>query len=159
MRVTFFAYGIRKGLKPDFNIIEKEPAEGGADCILPPGGELSSTHTYNNGKALTEVNQVESGEVVYLRLGGFVTSMTAPIGRNFVSSLTPNLNDTRITTIITTQARASVLRIYRSQQYPRMKGWEIIADNLSKAGWSWGCVSAIDSNGRTIFVSDAQLAR
>jgi hypothetical protein len=25
--------------------------------------------------------------------------------------------------------------------------WEIIADNLSKAGWSWGCVSAIDSNG------------
>jgi hypothetical protein len=32
---------------------------------------------------------------------------------------------------------------------------EIIADNLSKAGWSWGCVSAIDSNGRTIFVVDA----
>jgi hypothetical protein len=24
-----------------------------------------------------------------------------------------------------------------------MKYWEIIADNLSKAGWSWGCVSAI----------------
>ena len=23
------------------------------------------------------------------------------------------------------------------------------ADNLSKAGWSWGCVSAIDSSGRT----------
>jgi hypothetical protein len=33
--------------------------------------------------------------------------------------------------------------------------WEIIADKLSKAGWSWGCVSAIDSNGRTIFVADA----
>jgi hypothetical protein len=28
-----------------------------------------------------------------------------------------------------------------------MKNWEIIADNLSKAGWSWGCVSAIDSEG------------
>jgi hypothetical protein len=26
-----------------------------------------------------------------------------------------------------------------------MKDWEIIADNLSKAGWSWGCVSALDS--------------
>ena len=25
--------------------------------------------------------------------------------------------------------------------------WEIIADNLKKAGWSYGCVSAIDSNG------------
>jgi hypothetical protein len=34
--------------------------------------------------------------------------------------------------------------------------WEIIADNLSKAGWSWGCVSAVDSRGRTIFVADAQ---
>jgi hypothetical protein len=32
---------------------------------------------------------------------------------------------------------------------------EIIADNLSKAGWSWGCVSAIDSNGRTIWIVDA----
>jgi hypothetical protein len=37
-----------------------------------------------------------------------------------------------------------------------VKYWEIIADNLSKAGWSWGCVSAIDSNGRTIFVADAR---
>ena len=36
-----------------------------------------------------------------------------------------------------------------------MKYWEIIADNLSKAGWTWGCVSAIDSNGRTISVADA----
>ena len=36
-----------------------------------------------------------------------------------------------------------------------VKYWEIIADNLSKAGWSWGCVSAIDSRGRTIFVADA----
>jgi hypothetical protein len=36
-----------------------------------------------------------------------------------------------------------------------MKPWEIIADNLSKVGWSWGCVSAIDSNGRTIWIADA----
>jgi hypothetical protein len=27
--------------------------------------------------------------------------------------------------------------------------WEIIADNLKKAGWSLGYVSAIDSEGRT----------
>ncbi len=33
--------------------------------------------------------------------------------------------------------------------------WEIIADNLSRAGWSWGCISAIDSNGRTIWIVDA----
>ncbi len=38
---------------------------------------------------------------------------------------------------------------------PRVKYLEIIADNLSKAGWSWGCVSAIDSNGRTIWIADA----
>jgi hypothetical protein len=38
---------------------------------------------------------------------------------------------------------------------PRVKYWEIIADNLSKAGWSWGCVSAVDSYGETIFIVDA----
>ena len=32
---------------------------------------------------------------------------------------------------------------------------EAIADNLSKSGWSWGCVSAIDSDGRTIWIADA----
>jgi hypothetical protein len=36
-----------------------------------------------------------------------------------------------------------------------MKYWEIIADNLSKAGWSWGCVSAVDSRGRTIWIANA----
>jgi hypothetical protein len=36
-----------------------------------------------------------------------------------------------------------------------VKYWEIIADNLSASGWSWGCVSALDSNERTIFVADA----
>ena len=36
-----------------------------------------------------------------------------------------------------------------------MKYWEIIADKLSKAGWSWGCVSTVDSNGRTIWIADA----
>jgi hypothetical protein len=43
------------------------------------------------------------------------------------------------------------LRTFGLQSY-----WEIIADNLSKAGWSWGYVSAIDSNGRTIWIADAQ---
>jgi hypothetical protein len=28
-------------------------------------------------------------------------------------------------------------------------------NNLSKAGWSWGCISAIDSEGRTIWIVDA----
>ena len=32
---------------------------------------------------------------------------------------------------------------------------EIIADNLSKSGWSWGCVSALDREGRTIWIVDA----
>jgi hypothetical protein len=36
-----------------------------------------------------------------------------------------------------------------------VKYWELIADNLSKAGWSWGGISAVDANRRTIFVADA----
>ena len=33
--------------------------------------------------------------------------------------------------------------------------WEIIADNLNKAGWSWDCVAAVTSEGRIIWVADA----
>ena len=36
-----------------------------------------------------------------------------------------------------------------------MKYWEIIADYLSRASWSWGCVSAVDPEGRTIWIVDA----
>ena len=36
-----------------------------------------------------------------------------------------------------------------------MKEWELIADRLSKAGFSWGCVATINPNGQTIFVADA----
>jgi len=33
--------------------------------------------------------------------------------------------------------------------------WEIIAENLKKGGWSLGCVSALDLEGRTIWIADA----
>jgi hypothetical protein len=36
-----------------------------------------------------------------------------------------------------------------------VKFWEVIADNLSKAGWSWGCVATVDSRGHTIWIADA----
>ena len=36
-----------------------------------------------------------------------------------------------------------------------MKYWEIIADKLSKAGWSLGWVSTLDREGRTTWVVDA----
>jgi hypothetical protein len=36
-----------------------------------------------------------------------------------------------------------------------VKYLEIIADNLSKAGFSWGCVSALDREGWTIWIAYA----
>jgi len=36
-----------------------------------------------------------------------------------------------------------------------VKHWEIIADNLSKSGWSWGYTSLTDSAGRMRFNVDA----
>jgi hypothetical protein len=36
-----------------------------------------------------------------------------------------------------------------------MKYWEIIADNLRKAGWSWVCVAAVGSRGQTIWIANA----
>jgi len=37
----------------------------------------------------------------------------------------------------------------------RVKYWEIIARNLKKRGWSYGYISALDSEGRTIWIADA----
>jgi hypothetical protein len=37
----------------------------------------------------------------------------------------------------------------------RAKPRGMIADRLSKAGWSWGCVSTVDCEGRTIWIVDA----
>jgi hypothetical protein len=36
-----------------------------------------------------------------------------------------------------------------------VKSWETIADDLSKAGWSWRCLSTVDREGRTIWIVDA----
>jgi hypothetical protein len=36
-----------------------------------------------------------------------------------------------------------------------VKYWEIIADHLSKVGWTWGCSSHIDSTGLVLFTADA----
>ena len=45
--------------------------------------------------------------------------------------------------------------IRRRRFEPVRKYFELIADRLSASGWSWGCVSAIDSNERTIWIADA----
>jgi hypothetical protein len=37
----------------------------------------------------------------------------------------------------------------------RVKAWEIIADNLHNTGWSLGWLSAINREGRTIWIVDA----
>ena len=36
--------------------------------------------------------------------------------------------------------------------------WEIIAENLSNAGWTLGWVSAVDFHGRTMWIADAHRA-
>jgi hypothetical protein len=42
-----------------------------------------------------------------------------------------------------------------SDSLAAVKDWEIIVNNLSKAGWSVGSVSAINSEGRTVWIVDA----
>jgi len=43
----------------------------------------------------------------------------------------------------------------REAESRRVKYWEIIARNIRKRGWSLGYVSAVDSEGRTIWIADA----
>jgi hypothetical protein len=37
----------------------------------------------------------------------------------------------------------------------RINNWEVIAEDLSKSGSGWGCVSAVDLEGHTIWIADA----
>src|SRR4029077_15819414 len=50
---------------------------------------------------------------------------------------------------------ARCARIIAGSLSAQMNYWEIIADNLSKAGWSWSCIAAADRDGRTIWIADA----
>jgi hypothetical protein len=43
----------------------------------------------------------------------------------------------------------------QNKEWSRVKYWEIVADNLKKGGWSLGWVSALDREGRTIWIADA----
>jgi hypothetical protein len=38
----------------------------------------------------------------------------------------------------------------------RVKSWEIIAENVRKAGWSWGWISSTDHEGRQFWVVAAE---
>jgi hypothetical protein len=62
-------------------------------------------------------------------------------------------------TTLSTRPRApafqSLASVIVNAHNRRVKYWEIIADNVSKAGWSWGCASTINSNGQTIWIADA----
>ena len=71
VRVVFVAYPIKKGEKPDFNIIENEPSTGGSVFFLTPGEESRSYHPQAKTKPLTELDiaQIESGDVVIYAFG------------------------------------------------------------------------------------------
>jgi hypothetical protein len=47
-------------------------------------------------------------------------------------------------------------RLAPNKNIPHEKYWEIIADNLSKAAWSWGCISSADCDGRQFWVVAAE---
>ena len=57
-----------------------------------------------------------------------------------------SLNSLACSCVFNAKSRTSNLRPSRQWlDFDRVKYWEIIADNLKKAGWSLGYVSAIDS--------------
>ena len=50
---------------------------------------------------------------------------------------------------------AKALAYRKCAQLEARKSAPQVANNLSKAGWRWGCVSAVDPFGRTIWIADA----
>jgi hypothetical protein len=86
------------------------------------------------------------------------TTSPAPLTRNVAQPRTAHKHQRRRCDDFVVSTRYVAIQAIAANQpnkYSRVKYWEIIADNLSKAGWSWGYVSAMNSNGRTIFFADA----
>src|SRR5439155_26505267 len=74
-----------------------------------------------------------------------------------------HLLDELLTPCRSVENRPILTPLFRHCRVERKRGrircvkryWEIITDNLSKAGWSGGCVAAVDSDGRAIGIADA----
>ena len=108
----------------------------------------------------TATGEVETGvAVIGAAIGGPVTDSSSPVDlvirtTGIGTLLGAGAFLTRTTAII-------LISIIRMTVAPYQEGNSLGPDSgragfaLSKAGWSWGCVSAIDSSGRTIFVASA----
>jgi hypothetical protein len=61
----------------------------------------------------------------------------------------------RLTFILRAEANLalSFVPLAAAAFYPKVD--RSVVSLLSKAGWSWGCLTAVDRDGRTIFVADA----
>jgi len=60
------------------------------------------------------------------------------------------------TAVETPPSAESLGRIPRQRRRDTMKHWGNHPDNLKKAGWSWGCVSSTDHEGRQFWVVAAE---
>ena len=71
--------------------------------------------------------------------------------RHVTSTLTATDNVARVIATVQYHFLVAMWRAKEAESRRVKRCWEIIADNLSKAGFSCGSVSAIDSNGRTVW--------
>jgi hypothetical protein len=105
------------------------------------------------------LNEMNAAFGVVIVCVALATTMEVMITTTAAKSMANGRENFRIRILIAFILFGSFLRfpynIFRRAQASMKKYWEIIADNLSKAGWSWGCVATVDSDGRIIFVADA----
>jgi hypothetical protein len=73
-----------------------------------------------------------------------------------VNSLCQDLTRREETTsfLLIEGAASSKFRSPRKLGFEMKYCWEMVVDNLKKVGWSLGYVSAVDSQGRTIWIVD-----
>jgi hypothetical protein len=65
---------------------------------------------------------------------------------------------TSVSPVIAAGTYHFVIAVWRAKKAEsgRAKSWEIIADNLEKAGWNCGCISSIDHEARQFWVVAVQ---
>jgi hypothetical protein len=130
-----------------------------ARCRREADTSSAAAHWENTATGEVETGVAVIGEAIGGIIDSPVTDSSSPVDlvirtTGIGTLLGAGAFLTRITAII-------LISIIRMTVAPYQEGNSLGPDSgragfaLSKAGWSWGCVSAIDSSGRTIFVASA----
>ncbi len=149
LKPVTFHYKSDKTNRPEFGLIAEEVAEVNPDLVVRDEKGEIYTVRYDAVNAmllnefLKEHRKVEEQQATITEL----KSTRAQQQKDFQATVAHQQKQI--------EALSAGLQKVSAQLETSKPAPQLVNNNLSKAGWRWGCVSAVNAGGRTIFVADA----